>query len=120
MKIAIIGRTKILYETACRLNASGHEIVCILTAKVAPEYTRGAEDFRKLAEQLSGPLCKLSEDHRLSGLLSCVRGGHCGKHQLFWGNPKRCNGPVPVGHTERPWGGSASLPWQCLPSLGYP
>lgn len=55
MKIAIIGRTEILYETACRLNASGHEIVCILTAKEAPEYTRGAEDFRKLAEQLHAP-----------------------------------------------------------------
>jgi UDP-4-amino-4-deoxy-L-arabinose formyltransferase/UDP-glucuronic acid dehydrogenase (UDP-4-keto-hexauronic acid decarboxylating) len=55
MKIAVIGRTEILYETACRLNASGHEIVCILTAKEAPEYTRGTEDFRKLAEQLSVP-----------------------------------------------------------------
>jgi methionyl-tRNA formyltransferase len=55
MKIAIIGRTEILYETACRLNASGHEIVCILTAKEAPEYTRGAEDFCRLAEQLSVP-----------------------------------------------------------------
>jgi methionyl-tRNA formyltransferase len=51
MKIAIIGRTEILYETACQLHASGHEIVCILTAKEAPEYTRGAEDFRQLAEQ---------------------------------------------------------------------
>jgi UDP-4-amino-4-deoxy-L-arabinose formyltransferase/UDP-glucuronic acid dehydrogenase (UDP-4-keto-hexauronic acid decarboxylating) len=51
MKIAIIGRTEILYETACRLHAAGHEIVCILTAKEAPEYTRGAEDFRQLAEQ---------------------------------------------------------------------
>jgi methionyl-tRNA formyltransferase len=53
MKIAIIGRTDILYETACRLQAAGHEIVCILTAKEAPEYKRGAEDFRRLAEQWS-------------------------------------------------------------------
>lgn len=55
MKIAIIGRTEILYETACQLHASGHEIVCILTAKEAPEYTRGAEDFQQLAEQLCVP-----------------------------------------------------------------
>lgn len=55
MKIAIIGRTEILYETACRLHAAGHEIVCILTAKEAPEYTRDAEDFRRLAEQWSVP-----------------------------------------------------------------
>lgn len=55
MKIAIIGRTEILYETACRLHEAGHEIVCILTAKEAPEYTRGAEDFRQLAEQWGIP-----------------------------------------------------------------
>jgi methionyl-tRNA formyltransferase len=55
MKVAIIGRTEILYETACRLHAAGHEIVCILTAKEAPEYTRGAEEFRRLAEQWSVP-----------------------------------------------------------------
>jgi methionyl-tRNA formyltransferase len=55
MKIAIIGRTEILYETACRLHAAGHEIVCILTAKAAPEYTRGAGDFKRLAEEWSTP-----------------------------------------------------------------
>lgn len=55
MKIAIIGRTEILYETACMLHAAGHEIVCILTSKEAPEYTRGAEDFRLLAEQWGTP-----------------------------------------------------------------
>jgi UDP-4-amino-4-deoxy-L-arabinose formyltransferase/UDP-glucuronic acid dehydrogenase (UDP-4-keto-hexauronic acid decarboxylating) len=55
MRIAIIGRTEILYETACRLHAANHEIVCILTAKEAPEYTRGAEDFRLLAEQWGVP-----------------------------------------------------------------
>lgn len=55
MKIAIIGRTEILYETANRLQADGHEIVCILTAKEAPEYTRNADDFRKLAEQWGIP-----------------------------------------------------------------
>lgn len=51
MKIAIIGRTEILYETATRLHSAGHEMACILTAKEAPEYTRGAEDFQRLAEQ---------------------------------------------------------------------
>ncbi len=55
MKIAIIGRNEILYETACRLYAAGHEIVCVLTAKEAPEYIRNAEDFRRLAEQWSVP-----------------------------------------------------------------
>lgn len=50
MKIAIIGRTEILYDSALLLREAGHEIVCILTAKEAPEYTRTAQDFRKLAD----------------------------------------------------------------------
>lgn len=49
MKIAIIGRTEILYDTAILLRKSGHEVVCIVTAKEAPEYTRTAQDFRSLA-----------------------------------------------------------------------
>lgn len=52
MRVAIIGRTEILYDTALRLIDEGHNLVCILTAKEAPEYTRGAEDFRALATQL--------------------------------------------------------------------
>ena len=55
MKIAIIGRTEVLYETACRLHAAGYEIVCILTAKEAPEYEHGVEDFRRLAENWGIP-----------------------------------------------------------------
>lgn len=55
MRVAIIGRSEILYDTAVRLRAAGHEVVCILTAKEAPEYQRGAEDFRALAEQWAVP-----------------------------------------------------------------
>jgi UDP-4-amino-4-deoxy-L-arabinose formyltransferase/UDP-glucuronic acid dehydrogenase (UDP-4-keto-hexauronic acid decarboxylating) len=50
MKIVIIGRTEVLYDTAVRLHAAGHQIVCIITAKEAPEYTRTAADFRELAD----------------------------------------------------------------------
>jgi UDP-4-amino-4-deoxy-L-arabinose formyltransferase/UDP-glucuronic acid dehydrogenase (UDP-4-keto-hexauronic acid decarboxylating) len=49
MKIAIIGRTEILFKTAIHLRAVGHTIVCILTAKAAPEYTHTALDFENLA-----------------------------------------------------------------------
>lgn len=55
MRVAIIGRTEILYDTAMHLRAAGHDIVCILTAKEAPEYTRSSEDFRALAEQWEVP-----------------------------------------------------------------
>lgn len=45
MRIAIIGRTEILYDVAERLHDEGHELVCVLTAKEAPEYKRTADDF---------------------------------------------------------------------------
>jgi methionyl-tRNA formyltransferase len=58
MRIAIIGRTEILYDTAERLRAAGHTISCILTAKEAPEYARTADDFRALAERWGVPFSK--------------------------------------------------------------
>ena len=58
MKIAIIGRTKALLETTVVLRESAHEIACILTAKEAPEYTRTADDFHRLAETCNIPFAK--------------------------------------------------------------
>jgi UDP-4-amino-4-deoxy-L-arabinose formyltransferase/UDP-glucuronic acid dehydrogenase (UDP-4-keto-hexauronic acid decarboxylating) len=58
MRIAIIGRTEILYDIAERLHAIGYTIACILTAKEAPEYTRTAEDFRALAERWGVPFAQ--------------------------------------------------------------
>jgi len=58
MKIAIIGRTEILYNVAERLQAQGHELVCVLTAKEAPEYTRTSNDFRALAKRYNVPFAQ--------------------------------------------------------------
>ena len=55
MRIAIIGRTEQLYETTLLLKTYGHEVVCILTAKEAPEYSKTSNDFRILAEQWDIP-----------------------------------------------------------------
>lgn len=55
IKIAIIGRTEILYDSAIALRQAGFEIVCILTAKEAPEYERTAADFKALARNWSIP-----------------------------------------------------------------
>ena len=55
MRIAIIGRSEILYDTALRLQALGHEIAVVVTAKEAPEYTRTADDFRALADSSGAP-----------------------------------------------------------------
>lgn len=53
MRVAIIGRTRILYETALRLHEAGHEIGCIVTARAVPEYRCDENDFRQLAEKLN-------------------------------------------------------------------
>ncbi|MBD62543.1 MAG: formyl transferase [Gammaproteobacteria bacterium] len=58
MKVAIIGRTEILYETAIRLHNNGYKVACILTAKEAPEYTRTAADFKKLAQSWDIPFAQ--------------------------------------------------------------
>lgn len=58
MRVAIVGRTEILYDTAVALKQAGHEVVCILTAKEAPEYTRNADDFEKLAAEWRIPFAK--------------------------------------------------------------
>lgn len=55
MKIAIIGRTQMLYKTAIALADAGHEISAIVTAPAAPEYKRKEKDFRDLADQYNCP-----------------------------------------------------------------
>ncbi|MBI2747514.1 MAG: methionyl-tRNA formyltransferase [Burkholderiales bacterium] len=58
LKIAIIGRTEILYDSALALRKVGFEVVCILTAKEAPEYVRTAADFEALAQAWDIPFEK--------------------------------------------------------------
>jgi methionyl-tRNA formyltransferase len=55
VRIAIIGRTEVLYETTLRLRNLGHEVALIITAKEAPEYTKTSEDFRLLAKNFNVP-----------------------------------------------------------------
>lgn len=49
MKIAVLGRTRWLLDTARALMASGHDIVAVATAKSEPFYRCGPEDFVSLA-----------------------------------------------------------------------
>jgi UDP-4-amino-4-deoxy-L-arabinose formyltransferase/UDP-glucuronic acid dehydrogenase (UDP-4-keto-hexauronic acid decarboxylating) len=64
MKIAIIGRSELLYDSAVLLNKK-HEIVCIISANEAPEYTRVLADFKRLAEGWGIPFAQGSKisDH---------------------------------------------------------
>lgn len=52
MKIAIIGRTEILYETVELFLKNGYEIALIITSKEAPEYTKTSKDFEELANKV--------------------------------------------------------------------
>tara|TARA_Y100000591_G_C21786535_1_gene674120 strand:+ start:374 stop:1294 length:921 start_codon:yes stop_codon:yes gene_type:complete len=68
MKIAIIGRTEILYDTMVKLKKEGHEISCIVTSKEAPEYSKTSEDFREIARQWNIPFAigsKISDHFEL-------------------------------------------------------
>ena len=55
MRIGIIGRTEVLYHTVQKLIEKGHNVVFIITAKEAPEYTKGSDDFLALSEKLNIP-----------------------------------------------------------------
>ncbi|WP_271255178.1 methionyl-tRNA formyltransferase [Pseudanabaena sp. Chao 1811] len=55
MRIAIIGRTEILYETALLLRKNGYEVVLIFTAKESLEYTKTSSDFLALADEWKIP-----------------------------------------------------------------
>lgn len=52
MKIAIIGRTEILYETVELFLSKGFLIPLIITSKEATEYTKTSKDFEKLANKI--------------------------------------------------------------------
>jgi len=69
MRVAIIGRSEILYETAELLHAVGHTITCILTAKEAPEYTKTATDFEKFAAELKVPYASTARIEYQAALL---------------------------------------------------
>ena len=46
MKVAVLGRTRMLYDTIDELIASGHEIVLVGTCPAAPEYDITEADFQ--------------------------------------------------------------------------
>jgi methionyl-tRNA formyltransferase len=72
MKVAIIGRTEILYDSMVSLRNAGYEIACILTAKEAPESTRTASDFRAAAAAWGIPFAQGSQILQHAGFLASV------------------------------------------------
>jgi len=73
MNIAIIGRSRMLYNTAVRLRDEGHSIKAIITAKTQPEYTKNESDFKKLAEKMKIPFF-LARSFSEPRLMSALKG----------------------------------------------
>lgn len=55
MRVAILGRTQMLYDTMEALKKAGHEIVIIGTCKAAPEYEIDEHGFEEKAEEMQVP-----------------------------------------------------------------
>ncbi len=73
MKVAIIGRTSILYNCAKILLDNHFEIPLIITSKEAPEYTVNSNDFKKLAEDIGAKFIytpKINEEEIVTNILS--------------------------------------------------
>ena len=52
MRVAIVGRSEMLYKTATMLYENKFDIPIIITATEAPEYTKTKQDFKDLANQI--------------------------------------------------------------------
>lgn len=72
MRVAIIGRTEILYDTAIYLREQGHQISLIITAKEAFEYTKTASDFQDLAKSWDVPCIYTSRIRETIDLLTSL------------------------------------------------
>ena len=74
MKIAIIGRTEILYETVHLLIDNGHQVSLIITSMEAIEYTKTANDFELLASNISAKYLytsKLDTENNIDFIKEC-------------------------------------------------
>lgn len=72
MRVAIIGRSQSLFDTALALHARGHDIASIITDRALPEYSRREDDFRDLAEKVGASfiLAGTLSTHKVAAALS--------------------------------------------------
>src|SRR5215467_15263945 len=77
MRIAVLGRTQMLFDAAKRVQSAGHDITIVGTAPASPESTAGVDEFRLFAESSRCPFfcaSKLQDKHidLLAGSISDV------------------------------------------------
>ena len=76
MNIAIIGRHKVLYNSAKLLVDKGHNISLVISAKESPEYEIKAVDFEKLAADFNADYLytsKISKDEVIESLKKLLK-----------------------------------------------
>ena len=66
MKIAIIGRSELLYKTAELLIEKGFEIPLVITSKAAPEYKKKEKDFKDFAETINATFIQTGKINSIS------------------------------------------------------
>lgn len=122
MRVAIIGRSHILYDTIRPLVEAGHDIAGVITCRETPEYSRTSEDFRMLAEELGVPFLfteKINSEpvlHRAAALKADI--GVSINWRTIVGRPFREQFPrgiinVHVGDLPR-YRGNAPIAWAIL------
>lgn len=58
MRVAIIGRSEVMLESAAKVVEAGHEIALVITSKEAPEYLVGTSDFEAFAAAHEAPFIR--------------------------------------------------------------
>lgn len=67
MRIAVIGRTEMLFDSAVLLESQGFELGCVVTSRPEMEYKREESDFRRLAAVRKIPYLYEPGDETLLG-----------------------------------------------------
>lgn len=76
MRIAIIGRSEIMFETLELCLKQGHEVPLIITAKETPEYLKTAADFENIAKRIGADFIftsKLNNDE----IIERIKNANC-------------------------------------------
>ncbi len=75
MRVAVLGRTKMLFNTIKLLEEAGHEIVLIGTCKESPEYDITAADFKEEAQKREIPFFNTGKINS-SEIVELIKGVH--------------------------------------------
>ncbi len=70
MRVAIIGRSEMLLDTARHLRQLAHEIAVVVTAREAPEYATTTEDFRAFAAECAAPFLQSARMDEVASMLA--------------------------------------------------